>query len=197
MRIGAADTGLITAAGVDEAGRGPLAGPVVAAAVIIDPRRPIEGVGDSKTIATKRRQKLAAEIMERATGWAVAEATAAEIDELNILGATLLAMQRAVAALTPSPELVLVDGLHCPSLRCPAHAVVKGDASVASIGAASILAKVNRDAQMVECARLYPGYGFERHKGYPTREHLRALARQGVSPQHRRSFRPVKRYLES
>jgi ribonuclease HII len=184
-------------AGVDEAGRGPLAGPVVAAAVIIDPRQPIAGVGDSKTLSASRRQRLAAEIIERATGWALGEATVEEIDEFNILGATLLAMKRAVAALDPAPELVLVDGPHCPPLGCATRGIIKGDASIASIGAASILAKVSRDAQMVELAHHYPGYGFERHKGYPTREHLRALAHLGASPQHRRSFRPVKQYLET
>lgn len=186
---------MIAAAGVDEAGRGPLAGPVVAAAVIIDPRRPIAGLADSKTISQGRRQMLAAKITECAAGWALGEASAAEIDELNILAATLLAMQRAVAALDPQPELVLVDGPHCPSLACTAKAIVRGDAKVPSISAASILAKVARDAQMVALADVYPDYGFQRHKGYPTREHLRALARHGVTPQHRRSFRPVRQHL--
>jgi ribonuclease HII len=163
----------------------------------MDPRQPIAGIGDSKTLSASRRERLAAEIIEHAAGWALGEATVEEIDEFNILGATLLAMKRAVAALTPVPELVLVDGPHCPPLKCATRGIIKGDASITSIGAASILAKVNRDAQMVDLARHYPGYGFERHKGYPTREHLRALAHQGVSPQHRRSFRPVKQYLET
>ena len=186
----------ITTAGVDEAGRGPLAGPVVAAAVILDPRRPITGVADSKTMSAGRRQKLSTDIRRLAAAWALAEATAEEIDTLNILGATMLAMKRAVEALKPQPDLVLVDGLHCPSLGCAARAIVKGDASVESIAAASILAKVHRDEQMVELAGRYPGYGFERHKGYPTAAHIEALGRLGVSPLHRRSFAPVKRQLD-
>ncbi len=197
MRRSASDNRQITTAGVDEAGRGPLAGPVVAAAVILDPRRPIAGVADSKTISAGRRQALASNIRRLAVAWALAEATAEEIDTLNILGATMLAMKRAVEALKPSPDLVLVDGLHCPSLGCDTRAIVKGDARVESIAAASILAKVHRDQQMVELAKRYPGYGFERHKGYPTAAHMEALTRLGVTPQHRRSFAPVKRQLDS
>ena len=197
MRTSASDNRRMTTAGVDEAGRGPLAGPVVAAAVILDPRRQIAGVADSKTISAGRRQALASEIRRLAAAWALAEATADEIDTLNILGATMLAMKRAVEALKPPPDLVLVDGLHCPSLGCDTRAIVKGDARVESIAAASILAKVHRDRQMLELAEQYPGYGFERHKGYPTAAHMEALSRLGVSPQHRRSFAPVKRHIDS
>ncbi|ROR32228.1 ribonuclease HII [Inmirania thermothiophila] len=182
-------------AGVDEAGRGPLAGPVVAAAVILDPARPVDGLADSKTLAARRREALAARIRERALAWAVAEAGVEEIERLNILGATLLAMRRAVEALAVAPEAVLVDGDRCPPLAVPARAVVRGDRTVAAIAAASILAKVARDAHMQELERCYPGYGFARHKGYPTREHLEALARLGPCPQHRRGFAPVARLL--
>jgi len=183
-------------AGVDEVGRGPLAGPVVAAAVILDPARPIDGLADSKTLSEKRRGLLAAQIHERALAWSLGRAEVEEIDRINILRASLLAMQRAVAALAQEPELVLVDGNRCPALACPVRAVVKGDALVPAISAASIVAKVSRDREMVELDALYPGYGLAQHKGYPSRMHLEALQRLGVSPVHRRSYAPVKRLVE-
>jgi len=178
--------------GVDEAGRGPLAGPVFAACVVLDPAQPIEGLADSKLLSPAQRQRLAGLIHERAIAWAVAQATVEEIDSLNILRAGMLAMQRAVERLTLEPGEVLVDGNCCPSLRFPVRAVVGGDRSVPEISAASILAKTARDAFMVELHRLYPNYGFDRHKGYPTPEHIEALQRYGVSPVHRRSFAPVR-----
>jgi ribonuclease HII len=178
--------------GVDEAGRGPLAGPVFAACVMLDPARPIEGLADSKLLSAGQRERLTALIHERAFAWAVAQASVEEIDSLNILRAGLLAMQRAVEQLALPPGEVLVDGNRCPALRFPARAVVGGDRSVPEISAASILAKTARDAFMVELHRLYPDYGFDRHKGYPTPEHLAALRRCGVSPVHRRSFAPVR-----
>jgi ribonuclease HII len=183
-------------AGVDEVGRGPLIGPVVAAAVILDPDRPIDGLADSKKLTDKRRQSLAEEIKARALAWSVAEASVAEIDEINILHASLLAMRRAVESLQPAAEYVMVDGNRCPPLACPSLAVVKGDSRVAAISAASILAKVSRDRQMVEMDSLYPGYGLAKHKGYPTRDHFLALEKLGVTPEHRRSFAPVRRLLE-
>jgi ribonuclease HII len=184
-------------AGVDEAGRGPLAGPVVAAAVILDDSRPVDGLADSKTLPEARREALAPLIRDRALAWGIGMAAAQEIDTLNILRATLLAMQRALAALAVEPGHVRVDGNRCPSLveiglACTAEAVVGGDATVAEISAASILAKTSRDAWMRRAAQEYPGYGFERHKGYPTALHLQALARLGPCPLHRRSFAPVK-----
>ncbi|MCB1874622.1 MAG: ribonuclease HII [Chromatiales bacterium] len=183
-------------AGVDEVGRGPLAGPVVAAAVILDPDRPIVGLDDSKALSEARREALFEPIRERALAYAVASASVEEIDRINILQASLLAMQRAVEQLQPPPDLALVDGNRCPSLPCEARAVVGGDASVAAISAASILAKVTRDRLMHELDREYPGYGLARHKGYPTRAHVEALRTLGVSPLHRRSFGPVRRCLE-
>lgn len=183
-------------AGVDEAGRGPLAGPVVAAAVILDPERPIAGLADSKILGEDQREVLAGQIREASLAWAVARAEAAEIDELNILQASLLAMRRAVAGLYPPPDSVLVDGRHLPELPMPGEAVVRGDARVASIGAASILAKVARDGWMKELGRAYPDYGFGRHKGYPTPQHLAALRERGVTSEHRRSFAPVRRALQ-
>lgn len=177
--------------GVDEAGRGPLAGPVYAAAVILDPGHPIPGLDDSKKLAPRRRETLAAEIREHARAWAVACSSVEEIDAINILQASLLAMQRAVCALAVVPQRVLVDGLHCPSLVMPSRAVVRGDATVAEIAAASILAKVARDQVMLELHGQYPQYGFDRHKGYPTQAHLQALREHGVSAVHRRSFAPV------
>jgi ribonuclease HII len=182
-------------AGVDEVGRGPLAGPVVSAAVILDPGRPIAGLRDSKALSASRREALAQQIRERAVAWALGRAEVEEIDRLNILRASLLSMQRAVAALACSPGLVLVDGNHCPPFACPALAVVKGDASVAAISAASIVAKVSRDQEMIELDALYPGYGLARHKGYPSQEHLQALDALGVTPLHRRSYAPVQRLL--
>lgn len=178
-------------AGVDEAGRGPLAGPVVAAAVILDPARPIVGLADSKQLSPARRERLAAEIRAKALAWALGRAEVAEIDRLNILQASLLAMQRAVTALHIAPEKVLVDGNRCPQLACPCQAIVKGDATVPAIGAASILAKVARDAELRELHDRYPQYDFARHKGYPTAAHLDALRRHGPCPEHRRSFAPV------
>lgn len=177
--------------GVDEAGRGPLAGSVVAAAVILDPQRPIDGLDDSKKLSAKRREKLAEEIRQHALAWAVAEASVEEIDRINILQASLLAMRRAVLALSITPERALVDGNKCPDLPCPVEAIVKGDGKVASIAAASILAKTTRDAAMLELHVRYPVYGFDRHMGYPTPLHLQSLREHGVSPVHRRSFAPV------
>jgi len=180
-------------AGVDEAGRGPLAGPVVAGAVILDPSRPIAGLQDSKRLSAARRDTLYDQICDRALACATGSASVAEIDSLNILQATLLAMQRAVAALLPAAEHVLVDGNRCPELACPAQAIVRGDSLVAAISAASILAKVTRDRTMLELDATYPGYGFASHKGYPSKMHLDALERLGVLPVHRRSFAPVRR----
>lgn len=181
--------------GIDEAGRGPLAGPVVAAAVILDAARPISGLNDSKKLSEKKRNELAALIRERAIAWAVAEASVEEIDRLNILHATLLAMQRAVAGLAVAPERALVDGNRCPKLAIPAEAVIKGDGKIASIAAASILAKTVRDAGMLALHAAYPQYGFDRHMGYPTAAHRAALEVHGVSPVHRRSFGPVAKQL--
>ena len=187
---------LFLACGVDEVGRGPLAGPVVAAAVILDPARPIAGLADSKKLSPRRREGLAAQIREQALAWALGRAEPAEIDAINILQASLRAMERAVAALAVPPSMALVDGNRLPRLPCQARAIVGGDATVAPISAASILAKVTRDAEMCELDARYPGYGFAAHKGYPTRDHLQALARLGVTDIHRRSFGPVKKILE-
>ena len=184
-------------AGVDEAGRGPLAGPVMAAAVILDPARPIAGLADSKKLSERQRDALESEIKEKAVAWAVACAEVEEIDILNILWASMLAMQRAVLALHTAPMLVLVDGDRCPDLPCRAEAVIRGDATVAAISAASILAKVARDRELIILENHYPGYGFARHKGYPTKDHVAALELLGVTPVHRRSFGPVRRLLES
>ena len=183
-------------AGVDEAGRGPLAGPVVAAAVILDPASRIEGLGDSKRIPAARREELCLEIRERALSCAVARAGVDVIDAVNILRATMRAMREAVLRLDPSPDEVLVDGNRCPALPYPARAVVRGDSSIAAIGAASILAKVARDREMLEMDRRYPEYGFARHKGYGTRAHREALLRFGPSPIHRASFAPVRAALD-
>lgn len=179
-------------AGVDEAGRGPLAGAVYAAAVILDPARPISGLDDSKRLSARRREGLAAEIQQCSAAWAVAQASVAEIDALNILQASLLAMRRAVDALSMLPAEVWVDGLHCPPLGLPMRALVDGDRLVPAISAASILAKTARDAAMCELEQRYPGYGFARHKGYGTAQHLRALRELGPCPEHRRSFAPVR-----
>lgn len=179
-------------AGVDEAGRGPLAGPVAAAAVILDPARPIPGLADSKALPPARREALARSIRQRALAWCVSFAEASEVDELNILQATMAAMRRAVCALQPAPVLALVDGNRCPRLPCAARPEVRGDARIACISAASILAKVARDARMLELDRRYPDYGFASHKGYPTARHRAALARFGPTPEHRRSFAPVR-----
>ncbi|MCB1922233.1 MAG: ribonuclease HII [Gammaproteobacteria bacterium] len=179
--------------GVDEVGRGPLAGPVVAAAVILDPTRPIDGLADSKKLTEKRRERLYTQICERAAAWSLGRAEVDEIDRLNILQASLLAMERAVAGLGLVPSLALVDGNRLPRLPCRAQAIVGGDASEACISAASILAKVVRDREMVELDARFPGYGLARHKGYPTKVHIEALERLGVSEIHRRSFAPVRR----
>lgn len=182
--------------GVDEAGRGPLAGPVYAAAVILDPARPIMGLADSKKLSEKKRDRLAVEIRECALAWAVAEATVEEIDRINILQATLLAMQRAVAGLALRPDEVLVDGNRLPVLDVPARAIIGGDASEAAISAASILAKTARDAEMLRLHATAPHYGLDRHKGYGTAAHLDALRRHGAAAFHRRSFAPVRDVLE-
>lgn len=182
--------------GVDEAGRGPLAGPVVAAAVILDPRRPITGLDDSKKLSEKKRDRLAVEIREKALAWAVASATVEEIDRINILQATLLAMQRAVAGLAVVPSEILVDGNRLPAFDLPARAIVGGDATIAAISAASILAKTVRDAEMLRLHATAPEYGLDRHKGYGTAVHLAALRRHGAANFHRRSFAPVRDVLE-
>lgn len=182
-------------AGVDEVGRGPLVGAVVTAAVILDPNNPIEGLTDSKKLSEKKRLALYPEIKEKALAWAVGRAEPEEIDELNILHATMLAMQRAIAGLTVQPNYVLVDGNRIPELPMPAQAVVKGDLRVAEISAASILAKVDRDREMEALDKLYPQYGFANHKGYPTKVHFEALAAHGAIDEHRKSFKPVKKAL--
>ena len=182
-------------AGVDEAGRGPLAGLVVAAAVVLDPRRPVRGLADSKSLSAATREWLWAEIRARARACAVASASVAEIDRLNILNASLLAMQRAVEALVPPPDRALVDGNRAPALDCEVCCIVRGDARVPEISAASILAKVERDREMAALDRRYPRYGFASNKGYPTRAHRQALARHGPCPAHRRSFAPVRRLV--
>ncbi|MFC0141968.1 ribonuclease HII [Erwinia mallotivora] len=182
-------------AGVDEVGRGPLVGAVVTAAVILDPLKPICGLADSKKLSEKRRNALFDEIKEKALCWSLGRAEPEEIDQLNILHATMLAMQRAVANLALRPDLVLIDGNRCPALPMPSQPVVKGDSLVAEISAASILAKVTRDREMAELDRLFPQYGFAQHKGYPTALHLERLAQHGATPQHRRSFAPVRNAL--
>jgi len=182
--------------GVDEAGRGPLAGPVYAAAVILDPRHPVRGLDDSKRLAERVRLVLARRIEHRALAWAIASASVAEIDALNILGATLLAMKRAVEGLPVTPEEVLVDGSHCPAVGMAARAIVGGDAKVKAISAASILAKTARDAEMCRLHQRFPQYGLDRHKGYPTLEHLSLLRRYGPCEVYRRSFAPVRALLD-
>lgn len=181
--------------GVDEAGRGPLAGPVVAAAVILDRACPVEGLNDSKKLSAGRRELLASRIRATALAWAVAEASVEEIDRINILQATLLAMQRAVESLVTQPSHALIDGNRCPKLSCPTQAIVRGDATYAPIAAASILAKTFRDSGMLELHRAYPQYGFDRHMGYPTAAHLAALREHGVCAAHRRSYAPVAKLL--
>lgn len=184
-------------AGVDEAGRGPLAGEVVAAAVILDPQRPITGLADSKKLSEKKRDALYQEIKENALSYAIASASVEEIDQLNILHASMLAMSRAVEQLSVKAEHALIDGNRVPAnLSCTAEAVVKGDARHAAISAASILAKVTRDRGIVKAAETYPGYGFEKHKGYPTAVHLKAIRELGITPLHRRTFGPVKKIIE-
>jgi ribonuclease HII len=189
--------------GVDEAGRGPLAGSVYAAAVILDAKNPIVGLADSKKLSEKKRDMLSAEIKQKALAWAIASCTCQEIDDINILQASLLAMKRAIEAMqsnfniTPdmSEILVQVDGNKCPKISLPCEAIVKGDSKVQAISAASILAKVARDAELYELDKIYPQYGFAKHKGYPTAAHLLALQARGICPQHRLSYAPVKRVL--
>jgi len=183
--------------GADEAGRGPLAGPVVAAAVILDPRRPIDGLRDSKQLSPARREALAQAIRGRASAWAVAEASVQEIDRLNVLQASLLAMKRAIELLDPAAEIALVDGNQLPRLRIEARAIVGGDALEPAISAASILAKQHRDLLMVELHRVFPGYGFAEHAGYPTPRHLQRLRELGPCEAHRRSFGPVRALLDA
>ena len=184
-------------AGVDEVGRGPLCGAVVTAAVILDPNRPILGLNDSKKLTEARREKLFDEICEKALSWHIARAEVEEIDELNILHATMLAMQRAVEGLHITPKMAMIDGNRCPKLTMPSEAVVKGDSKVPAIAAASILAKVSRDREMAAFELIYPGYGMGGHKGYTTPVHLEALARLGPTPIHRRSFAPVRQAYEA
>ena len=181
--------------GVDEAGRGPLAGAVFAAAVILDPARPIAGLADSKKLSEKKRDALAIEIKEHALAWAIARSSVEEIDEINILQASLLAMKRAVESLGIVPTEVLIDGLHCPSLPMAMRAIVQGDSKEATISAASILAKTARDADLYELDKLYPEYGFAKHKGYPTPLHIQMLEQHGVLSIHRKSYAPVKKIL--
>ncbi len=182
-------------AGIDEAGRGPLAGPVIAAAVILDPARPVAGLRDSKQLSAARRECLFDQIMQQALACSLGRAEVVEIDRINILQATMLAMQRAVQGLPVLPDHALVDGNQCPTLACPVQAVVRGDQLVAAISAASILAKVTRDREMVALDRQYPDYGFARHKGYPSKLHIESLQRHGVTPHHRRSYAPVRRII--
>ena len=191
--MGADDALLIC--GVDEAGRGPLAGAVYAAAVILHPSRPIKGLADSKTLSEKKRDSLALQIREHALSWCVASSSVEEIDAINILQASLLAMKRAVEGLHILPHQVLVDGLHCPKISIFSQAIVQGDSKVQSIAAASILAKTARDADLYQLDKLYPQYGFARHKGYPTPDHIERLNLHGVSPVHRLSYAPVKRLI--
>ncbi|AYV20792.1 MULTISPECIES: ribonuclease HII [Vibrio] len=182
-------------AGVDEVGRGPLVGDVVTAAVILDPNNPIEGLNDSKKLSEKKRLALYPEIKEKALAWAVGRCSPTEIDELNILQATMVAMQRAVAGLQVQPDMVLIDGNRTPTLPMDAQAVVKGDLRVAEISAASIIAKVVRDQEMEELDQQHPQFGFAKHKGYPTKAHFEAIEQHGVIAEHRKSFKPVKRAL--
>ena len=182
-------------AGVDEVGRGPLAGPVVAAAVILDPNRPIEGLMDSKKLTEKRRAQLSDIIKQQALAWSLGRAEVEEIDQINILQASLLAMKRAVEGLTHRPDMALIDGNKLPVLDCPAEAIIKGDSKIPAISAASIIAKVARDDEMCVLDQQYPGYGLAKHKGYPTKLHIQALEQLGISPIHRLSYKPVKQFL--
>jgi len=193
--VASSDNHLRRIAGIDEVGRGCIVGPVVAAAVILDPERPIAGLTDSKKLTEKKRSQLAAEIKVKALCWAVARADASEIDRINILQATFVAMRRAFSQLSIRPDYVMVDGNRLPDIDCPGEAVVGGDALIAQISAASILAKVARDEEMATLDRFYPGYAFAKHKGYPTKAHLNALGELGLTPLHRRSYAPVKKFL--
>lgn len=190
------EAGVELVAGVDEVGRGPLCGPVIAAAVILDPARPIAGLNDSKKLTARQREALFDIICHQALAWSLGRAEVAEIDELNILHATMLAMQRAVVGLSVQPNLAYIDGNRCPTLPCRAEAVVKGDSRVPEIAAASIIAKVTRDREMVVMDQQWPGYGIAGHKGYPTAAHMAALKKLGPAPIHRRSFKPVRLLLE-
>jgi len=183
-------------AGVDEVGRGPIAGPVVAAAVILNPDKPIAGLADSKKLSEKKREQLYEEIINSSLSYAIASASVEEIDQINILHASLLAMKRAVEALDPAAEFALIDGNRCPELKIPSEFVVKGDSKVACISAASILAKVTRDREMVKLDKCYPGYGLAKHKGYPTKAHIDALSKNGLNEIYRRSFKPVSELLK-
>ena len=183
-------------AGVDEAGRGPLAGPLVAAAVILDTHKPIPGLNDSKKLTVKHRELLYEEITAKSVCYFIARASVEEIDAINIFQATLLAMKRAIEGLSIQPEKVMVDGKFCPQTELPCEAIIKGDSRVAAISAASILAKVSRDNEMMTLDSEYPGYGFVQHKGYPTKGHIEALERLGVSPIHRQSYKPVQKILQ-
>ncbi len=183
-------------AGVDEVGRGPIAGPVVAAAVILNPDKPIAGLADSKKLSEKKREQLYEEIINSSLSYAIASASVEEIDQINILHASLLAMKRAVEALDPAAEFALIDGNRCPELKIPSESVVKGDSKVACISAASILAKVTRDREMVKLDKCYPGYGLAKHKGYPTKAHIDALSKNGLNEIYRRSFKPVSELLK-
>lgn len=183
-------------AGVDEVGRGPIAGPVVAAAVILDPANPIEGLADSKKLSEKKREALYDKIINSSLSYAIARATVEEIDDINILHASMLAMKRAVEALNPPAEFALIDGNRCPKLIIPSMAVIKGDSKVAAISAASILAKVSRDREMAELDLKFPGYGLAKHKGYPTKAHIEALSKNGLNELYRRSFKPVSNLLK-
>ncbi len=180
-------------AGVDEAGRGPLVGNVVAAAVILDPENPIEGLNDSKKLSARRREQLSEQVRDSALAWSVVSIDSGQIDRINILQATMLAMKQAVEQLSVPPQHVFIDGNRCPDIHVPATAIIKGDSRVAEISAASILAKVERDAQMLALHEAYPQYGFDKHKGYPTKAHFEALAEYGPCPEHRRSYAPVRR----
>jgi ribonuclease HII len=193
LRLGVAHLTQLLIAGVDEVGRGPLAGPVVTAAVILDPNHPIEGLADSKKLSHKRRAILAEQIKIHALAWCIARAEAHEVDELNIHHATLLAMKRAVEGLSIAPQHAMIDGKFCPDLACTAEAVIKGDSKVPAISAASIIAKVARDSEMHQMHERYPEYGFDRHVGYPTKLHIAMLQEHGITPLHRRSFGPVKK----
>lgn len=190
---------LTTLCGADEAGRGPLAGAVYAAAVVLDPKHPIDGLNDSKKISEKKREQLAEQIKNQALGWAIATSSIEEIDQINILQASLLAMRRAIESMIDefgiTPTLVQIDGNKCPTITLPCEAVVKGDSKVAAISAASILAKTARDDEMRQLAIQYPAYAFDQHKGYPTKQHVALLQQHGVSPVHRKSFRTVKALL--
>lgn len=182
-------------AGVDEAGRGPLAGPVVVAAVILDPDQQIQGLADSKKLSEKRREALYPEILRRSLAWSIVEVSVGEIDEINILQATLVGMKRAVEQLSPTPQLALVDGNRAPTVSCEVKTIIQGDSLVPAISAASILAKVSRDRLMKKMDLKYPGYGFDRHKGYPTARHLQCLKTLGPCEIHRKSFAPVRKAL--